>query len=252
MAKPSVSPVAIDTVITGENVTYNFTQDANHFFLNIQTSDDNTIMSMLHLGVSVFFDIKGKKKENVYIKYPSEPVGLSDRRGDRERIEPENSEEDEEGKGQLIKEILENDYPQKAEYGYFDYQEEFHILLNSLGVTVSLTYDEKDGLLEYALKIPKNKTNLDSAKSTSKLTVGVKTNTIERKSKDGGGLSGTIGGIGLGGGQNGQGRSGGRQGGGGPSGGRGQGGQRGGPPPGAVEKGNPAEVVLNFWFKPNL
>lgn len=250
IAKPSVNLVAIDTVISDEKVTYKYTEDENNLFLNISTSDEKTIMSMLHLGVSVFFDIKGKKKENVYVKYPSEPVRPAAIKGNSDRSEPENFTKDEEDKGQLIKEILENDYPQKAEYGYFDDEEEFHILLNNLGVTISFTYDENDGLLEYVLKIPKNKINLNQTKSTSKFMVGVKTNTIERKNRDGGGgLSGNVGGIGLGGGQNGQSRSGGRQGGGAPSGGRGQ---RGGPPPSSGENGKPAEVVLNFWFKPKL
>ena len=147
---------------------------------------------------------------------------------------------------QRIARIFEKDLPLEAWYSYFSKEEKFNVLLNSLDINVSYNYNRNKGLLEYNLKIPKNKINTDSKKDLRKLTIGVKTikkkrnqENIERPQSSIGGGSGGRGGP----------PSGGQ--GGGPPGGRGsQGGQKGGPP--SNEKMKPTAVELDFWFEANL
>lgn len=254
----AVTPVVIDTVLTDENVSYKVTQDETNLHLNISTSDEKTIMSMLHLGVSVFFDIKGKKRQNVFVKYPLEAISPNRQKNKSEKKEhkryEDNEIEDEESIKKRITKIIESGYSQKAEYSYFDTSEEFNILLNNLDMSLSFKYDENSGLFEYDLQIPKYKINTDSKKDLSNLTIGVKTSKQKTKQNKDGGLRGNLSGVNLGGGQGG-GRSSGRQGngppggrkGGGPSGKGGQGGQRGGSP----DSGRPTQTMLDFWFEAN-
>ena len=213
---------------------------------------------MLRLGVSVFFDIKGKKKQNVFVKYPSEP--LQGQRKERpqgrpersSRSEPTSIEEDQAKRKKRIKDILENDYSQNAQYGYFGETEDFHILMNNLNMSAAFTYNEEEGVLEYNLVLPKSKISTDVDIDLSKLTIGVKTIKVKRERENQEGVQGSIGGISLGGQQRGgrsgggRGQAGGRSGGGRSGGGQGgQGGQRGGP----RNSGNQSDTLLNFWFK---
>lgn len=260
-AKSIVSTVKVDTVLTHENVTYTVTSDENNFHVNVSTTDEKTMMSMLRLGVSVFFDIKGKKKQNVYVRYPSEPMqrqrpqGRPDESGRSGRPEATSFEEDEAKRKKRITDILEKDYSQNAVYGYFDDTEEFHILMNTVGIDVAFTYNEEEPVLEYNLILPKNKINTDVNKDLSKLTIGIETIKAKSEGKNGEGISGSLGGFNLGG-QQGGGRSGGGQGG-PPGGGRGgnsnqggQGGQRGNRP--NTDNSNRAnDVMLDFWFAVN-
>lgn len=254
-AKNSLATVVIDTLLTYENVTYTVTANENNLHVNISTSDEKTMMSMLKLGVSVFFDIKGKKKQNVYVKYPSEPIiqhqiqqrqqgrsKLSDRSS---RSEATSIEEDEANRKKRITDILENDYSQNAEYSYFGDAVDFHILMNTLGISAAFTYNEEEGLLEYDLTLPKSKINTDDNKDLLKLTIGIKTIKEKRERNNKEGIQGNIGGISLDsqqrGGRSGSGQAGGRSGG-------GQRGQRGGPP-NARDQSKTSHVLLNFWFK---
>lgn len=254
-AKNSLATVVIDTLLTYENVTYTVTSNENNLHVNISTSDEKTMMSMLKLGVSLFFDIKGKKKQNVYVKYPSEPIiqhQIQQRQQERSKLSDRSSrseatsiEEDEANRKKRITDILENDYSQNAEYSYFGDAVDFHILMNTLGISAAFTYNEEEGLLEYDLTLPKSKINTDDNKDLLKLTIGIKTIKEKRERNNKEGIQGNIGGISLDsqqrGGRSGSGQAGGRSGG-------GQRGQRGGPP-NARDQSKTSHVLLNFWFK---
>lgn len=228
------------TIISNNNITYKVAQDDTNLYINISTSDTKAIMSILHFGVTVFFDIKGKKKQTVYVKYPLEPIKPNMKKGVNLNDDFPTLEDENRIKLSIIN-TIENELPQEAEYRYFDAKDTFHILLNTQDISLSYNYNIANGLLEYNLKIPKNKINADSKKDLSKLMIGVKTNSIELKQINNGKPSVNIGGIGFGG-------QGGRQGG---SPGGGQGGQRNGSP--AAEKNaKPKEAILDFWFKADL
>ena len=260
-AKGIMPLVEVDTVLTDENVTYTITSDENNIHVNVSTTDEKVMMSMLRLGVTVFFDIKGKKKENVYVKYPSEAMerekrqGRPDQASQNERPEASSLEEDEAKRKKRIMDILEKDYSQTAAYNYFDDSEEFHILMNTLAIDVAFTYNDAEDVLEYNLTIPKSKINTDSSKDLSKLTIGIETIKAKRKGSGENGVQGSLSGINLGrqgGGRQGGGGQGGPPGGvGGGQGGRSQGGGgQGGRPNGGQSR--PADTLLEFWFKADV
>lgn len=242
------------TKLKNDKVTYEISQDETNFYLSINTRDPKTMMAMLNLGVTTFFDIKGKKKQNVYVKYPSEPLkrgfGKQEKRqrgGVRLNEKPrgEDSKKESNDIKNKVKEILENDYPQEAEYIYFNDSEEFHVMFNTLNITPKFTFNEDQDVLFYNLVVPKTLLNKDSKKNFEKLTIGIKTIREKVERDNDGGLNGSLGGISLGGGgQRGGGqRAGGQRGGGQRAGGQRDGGQ-GGPP-----NDNPSkDVLLDFWF----
>ncbi len=245
-AKNLVITAVIDTVLPNENVTYKVTQDANNIHLKISTSDEKTMLSMVRLGVTVFFDIKGKKKQKVYVTYPSEAMASKTERRNREEI-TQMDIESEEKSGNIFKEILENDYSQKAEYIYFDDREEFNIHLNTVNIEVAFNYDPITKSLVYSLTIPKNKINKDNRKDLSKLTIGVKTVKEKKKDSNTNGSNRNIGQVRMGGQRRGQGRGthtgvqGSRDS------GDSRGGQSGGQP-NSGEQTKPTDVLLDFWF----
>jgi len=236
---PIATGVLDTTVVSNENIVYKVVEDKENFHISISTKDNDIIMSMLRMGVTVFFDVKGKKKEDVYIKYPLKPIRLGSKR-DEEDVPSKGFKtlEEEKRSKQYIAKLIEKDLPQEAEYHHFDSQEEFHILLNSLNASISYTYNEENGLLEYRLKIPKNRISSSSKEDFSKLVIGVKTNKKEqtRPKADNRSKSNTRGGRPS-------------------SGGRGDGGGRGKRSNGAnLDNQNMQDALktIDFWFTVSL
>lgn len=236
------------TLVSNENVDYKVTQDQDNLYVSISTSDNKTIMSILHLGVTVYFDIKGKKKKNVYVKYPIVPIRPKRKREQEVANDIQLFEEDNLAKNRIL-DIIESDLPKEAEYRYFDNKESFHILLNNLNVTITYDYNVTNGLLEYHLKVPKNKINSNPKKDLSNLLIGVKTNEIYQKNRNNERPNASMGGRGSGGQS-------------GPPGG-GQGGGQGGSPSGeqggqsgksqmSDKNQDKSGVALDFWFKASL
>lgn len=225
------------TFVANKNVNYKVSEDANNIYLNISTSDMSTMMSMLGAGVIVYFDVKGKQSEDVFVKYPLEPLkpNFDDEdmaiMGDFDSLEYENMMK------QGIDKLIKNYLPEEAEYGYFNSQEQFHILLNTLDITLSYvyTYNENEAELEYHLKIPKHRICKDSKTDFSKLIIGIKTGETSgsRPEHDSDSRPAD---MHMGGGP------GGRRGGGGP------------PPRMDDEDQNdrPSQVTIDFWFDANI
>lgn len=175
---PKTTVVTDTTVVFNENVTYKVAQDKQNLHLSISTTDNEIIMAMLRLGVTVYFDVKGKDNEDVYIKYPLEPAKPKFNK-EEASIDGFQTLEEEKKRKQHIASLIENDLPKEAEYSYFDSQQQFHILLNSLDASIAYTYNEEKGLLEYRIKIPKNRVSANPKEDFSKLAIGVKTGKLK-------------------------------------------------------------------------
>jgi len=50
------------TQITNKNVLYKVSQDGSYVYLNIRTTDKKTAISIIRTGLTIYYDIKGKKK----------------------------------------------------------------------------------------------------------------------------------------------------------------------------------------------
>ncbi|RAJ12773.1 hypothetical protein [Arenibacter echinorum] len=230
---------------TEDHIEYNSSMDTENIYLQLSTDDQPTMLAMLRRGFYVYFDVKGKKKKKVSVQYPleTEQQQRSEGRNDRDGGNC-SAKEDDDHKGPDILVMLDA-MPKKANYIKNDYEEEFHLDLNKLGISISYNYDEEGKILRYELKMPKQNI-ADAGIDFSKMSIGVVTPKLEKNTENKGSNI-SFGGVGQGGGQGGGPRGGG-QGGGGPRGGQG-GGQGGGS---SQQDQRPEEVTIDFWFSANL
>lgn len=157
------------TEITENNVLYKVYSNNNYIFLSVSTTDKKTSMSILKTGLTVYFDIKGKEKKDVYIKYPlnMEPNQM--------KQNPDWQNPDKDPVSINLNSIIENLHAE-AEYGYHKEKQKFHKDLNSQDI--SLSYSSSGESLKFSLKIPKSKINMDTT-DFSKLSIGVLTNKFD-------------------------------------------------------------------------
>jgi len=229
--------VLTDTLkVTEKNVIYNVFEDNTYVYLTIITSDKNTSMALLRNGLTVYFDIKGKEKKDVYIKYPYKAMP---RQPSQSRQKPD----DNDGNTRAIDftEIIEN-MPDEVEYGYYDEVQQFHKDLNTQDI--SLNYSANKEILEFSIKIPKNRINSNKKVDFSKLSIGVLSNKLERNPKNDreNARTPSQGDRKRGGNRGGSGRNGGKK-----PGGRGQKGIKGGDVDAQKER-----ITIDFWFDANL
>jgi len=174
-AKNKTKLKLLDTIeIVEDNVLFKVFSDDNYIYLNVSTTDKKTSMSIIRNGLTIYFDVKGKRKEDVYIKYPYN----SESRQLRQNPQELNKNE---GLSSIdLSTIIEN-IPREAEYGYYEEKQQFHKDLNSQDI--SLGYKATGELLEFLLKIPKDKISIENKTDFSKLSIGVITNKFERNPK---------------------------------------------------------------------
>lgn len=219
------------TKVENNSVMYKVYEDDNYLHLNISTLNKKTAQSIIRSGLTVYFDVKGKEKENVYVKYPSK-IEQPQRRQRRNNNEETNT---------IALDSLIETLPNEAEYGFYDDKVEFHKDLNS--EDIALGFSITGEVFEYNTKIPKHKILKENKTDLSKLSIGVKTNEPERQNNQRPDES-----MRQGGGN----RSGGGGRGGGMSGGRG-GGNRGGQSSGNNRPDRPTQdradkVEIDFWL----
>jgi len=123
--------------------------------------------------------------------------------------------------------------PKIGEYTNLDYEQEFHLDLNQLGVSITYVYNEENKELQYELIIPKH---IIADANLSKLSIGIVTPKMETPNKD------QNSNISFGGGGRGQRGSGGGQG------RSGRGGSQGGP---SQQNERPKEMTIDIWFNVN-
>ncbi len=215
-----------------DQVIYSSSMDAENIYVELSTDDKSTMLSMLHRGFYVYFDVKGKKKKNVSVQYPSEIVPAPRQAGRNNGSNGNLETQAQKGPNMLV---MLDELPRMARYTNFDFVEEFHLDLNNLGIVIA--YSAEDDQLHYKLKMPKTMIS-DKTIDLSKLSIGVVSAQKERDSKE------KRPSISMGGG----GQSGGSGGGGGRPKGKGKGGSR--PDQSSEEDEGTREVTLDFWFTP--
>lgn len=157
------------TQITNENILYKVSQDGSYVYLNISTTDKKTAMSIIRNGLTVYYDIKGKKKKDVYVKYPYSNEPRQFRQG---------SQENNDSNAIDLKSIIEK-LPAEAEYSSFEEKQEFNKGLNNLDISIENNYTDSNQLFEFSIKIPKAKIASQENNDFSKLSIGVVTNKMD-------------------------------------------------------------------------
>lgn len=228
-----------ETAFEDDDIQYKITEDATNLYVSVSTKDQSKMRAMMHFGLTIYFDVKGKKKKDVFVKYPFEtPEPRLPQAGQptgEERLDKTQKQPD-------INHILEQ-LPAEAIYTYFDNVQQFHKDLNSLDITYSWQYHNEDKQLEFALKIPKDRVVTKKHSDVANLSVGVSTSKVEPNLQNNGKKPKSSSGIQQG---RGQGGSGGQR-----NGMRGRGGQR--PNTNAQEAPKKPNVVTQiFWFDADL
>ncbi|SEA68372.1 hypothetical protein SAMN05443667_10782 [Flavobacterium gillisiae] len=211
------------TQISNKNVLYKVSQDDNYVYLNISTTDRKTAMSIIRNGLTIYYDIKGKEKKNVYVKYPYSNESRPFQQGSLGNIDVNAID-----LNSMIKKL-----PAEAEYGSFEEKQAFNKDLNTLDIAIANHYTASSQLFEFSIKTPKAKIASQESSDFSKLSIGVVANKMEGTvNKERG--QGQNQGMRSGGGRRGNGSGGGR------GGARGQNEQQSSP---TTERG-----TVDFWF----
>ena len=217
---------ADSTQVSNENILYKVSQDDSYVFLNISTTDKKTAMSIIRNGLTIYYDIKGKKKKDVYVKYPYSNEPRQSRQGSQE-----NNDANPIDLNSMIEKL-----PAEAEYGSFEEKQAFNKDLNTLDIAIATHYTASSQLFEFSIKIPKAKIASQVNSDFSKLSIGVVANKMEGAVKKERG-QGQNQGMRSGGGRRGNGSGGGR------GGARGQNEQQSSP---TTER-----ATIDFWFGAN-
>lgn len=212
------------TQVSNENVLYKVSQDGSYVFLNISTTDKKTAMSIIRNGLTIYYDIKGKKKKDVYVKYPYSNEQSQSRQGSQE-----NNDANPIDLNSMIEKL-----PAEAEYGSFEEKQAFNKDLNTLDIAIANHYTASSQLFEFSIKIPKTKILSKENSDFSKLSIGVVSNKMEGNINS----------------ERGQGQNQGMRSGGG---GRGNGSGRGGM--GGQNRQEPSstaeKITIDYWFDAN-
>lgn len=230
-------------------IRYLVANDHDTLFLKLLIEDRNTMAMMMRQGSSVYFDLNGKKKKKVYVRYPlrepmQEPMqgqmqaGMGRGAGGGEKPDQAAMLES------IPKDIL---YVNNGEEELIQPSE----LLPS-DISCSYSVDKANSLV-YELKIPFYRIAEQGLASIEQLSIGIVAEAMERPSSMEGGRQGGMGGGSMGGGRSG-GMGGGSMGGGSMGGGRpgGMGGGRsGGSGQGDMNRQAMSSSV-EFWFLVDL
>ncbi|WP_338357914.1 hypothetical protein [Yeosuana marina] len=228
IASNKKSFLADTTKVTEANVLYKTVRDDNYMYLNISTTDKKTAIAIIKNGLTVYYDIQGKQKKDIYVKYPytsntTKPQQISN----LSKYADETSTVD-------LKASIEQ-LSKEGEYAYFDAIEQFHKDLNTLDITLTYKYITSKQLLEFSIRIPIDKITSKKHTDLSKLKIGVFTNTIEKR-LDKGAQQSQNQGMKSGGGRRGNGM------------GQGAKSRENGQKPNTTTK----KVSIDYWFNTNL
>ncbi|WP_066218247.1 hypothetical protein [Formosa haliotis] len=170
-----------------ELVDYKVTQNNANIIIQLSSKDTKTIMSMLRRGVTIWFDLKGKEKEDVAIIYPIAPIRMPMRMEGERGASREDQFQSEAEMNQVksdINTLVTQDFPEEALFQFHDSKQQFNVLLNSIGVSAQYAYNENDNLLTYKLTIPKEKIKAKAKNDLSKLLIGVQTAKPDKSAKE--------------------------------------------------------------------
>ena len=157
-----------------DNLEYSARVEGDYLYVNLSTSDRNSMLSMIRRGFSVYFDLKGKKKKKIAVTYIIPPEQPNQR-----RQRPQNQQQSgRRNQGLSINQML-SLMSDKALFTYYNDKTEFLLGLNNLDITLGYSYDEPSNgseKLSYTLKIPVNKI-APNGEELNTLSIGIVSNT---------------------------------------------------------------------------
>lgn len=206
-------------------IAYAITNDDVNLHLRLRIKDEANMVKILKSGLTIYFDVMGKKKTDVFVKYPIAHTGEAPK---TERNEKQKGLENKRKKLETMISVT----PVLATYQSFEDVQQFSVINADSEFKCGLRLNENEELI-YDLVIPMHKISENGRIGLSNLSIGVESGILEIRERPNNG-----GGSSNGGGPPSGGRGGG--GGGGPSGDRGAN--------GGEDRSDQGKKIA-FWFK---
>lgn len=210
------------------NVRYYISNDAENLHISLNASERTAISKILKTGLTIYFDVEGKKSTKVSVKYPIK----GSQKFSREEMQKQGNQRDNFDLKTVISEL-----PGNVIFTNYDKTEIFSTVVKNSTIKVSIDANSNKEIT-YNLTIPFNKILEAGLSSLSNLSIGIVSGKFDMSSQQSGGMQGGM--RGQGGGQ------------GGGGGGKGQGrGQGGGSRPSNTNM-SAMTTPISIWFKADL
>ncbi len=152
---------------TDSQIKYLVSNDDKNLHISLKTNYQPTIAKILRAGLTIYFDQEGKKKKNVYVKYPMESSKDFQQSKGKSASQKETN----------IQELI-NATSIGAEYSFFDKKQSFIITNPHSEIQLSLKTNSEEELV-YDLIIPFKKLALNGKADLSNLSIGIVTGSFD-------------------------------------------------------------------------
>ena len=167
-----------DTVFHSErDINFKVYESGSSIVIQFNSENEQLVKLLEQLGLKIYFNEEGKKKEDIYINYPvgsRTEIGLDEDEQKKLQAKRKNQEID----LQMILKQIQDD----AEYSYYEEERIFNILLNSLEVKGTIRLDDEE-IIYYKLEVPKRLINPDNPGAVDAFKLGIKSGSVPIKQR---------------------------------------------------------------------
>lgn len=173
----SARTIKSDTVFHSErNIDFKVYEKGRSVVINFSSEKLELVKLLEQLGLKIYFNEEMKKKDDIYINFPigsRTEIGLDE----DEQKELQAKRRNEEIDYHLVLKSIKDD----AEYGYYEKERIFNILLNSLEVKGNVRLD--DDVIHYRLEVPKRLINPDNPDQVDAFKLGIESGAVPIKQR---------------------------------------------------------------------
>ena len=165
--------IARDTVFHKERgINFKIFEKENSVVIQFDSENKRLVKLLEQLGLKIYFNEELKKRDDIYINYPigsRTEIGLDEDEQKELQAKRRNQEVDQR---MILKQIKDD-----AEYGFYEKERVFNILLNSLEVKGNIRLDDED-ILHYKLEVPKSLINPEDPEGVNSFKLGIESGAI--------------------------------------------------------------------------
>lgn len=167
-----------DTVFHKErNISFKVFEKGRNIVVDFSSEKLELVKLLEQLGLKVYFNEEMKKKDDIYINYPigsRTEIGLDEDEQKELQAKRRNQEVD--------YHMILNNIKDDAEYGFYEKERIFNILLNSLEVKGNVHLDDND-VIHYRLEVPKRLINPENPDQVDAFMLGIESGAVPIKQR---------------------------------------------------------------------
>lgn len=156
-------------------ILYKVTNDDSNLHIILNTSSAASILKILKTGLTVYFDVTGKKRKDVFVHYPYQMTTDLQKETINKDIKTEPSER---SLNYFVSQI-----PAELVYSAYSKNEAIHLHANNTGITDSIKVI-KDNEIIYELCIPINRITMNGKYPLTNLSIGIVSGQFELPNKN--------------------------------------------------------------------